>query len=247
MGFFDAFYFMSYTATTIGFGELPYAFTYGQRMWVVVSIYLTVVGWAYAIGSLLTLIQDRAFRQALALRRFTAQVARLREPFLLIAGYGRTGELLARSFDALGRQVVIEEPSDRIDALDLDTYHADIPGLAGDAAQPAPPRRRRPRPSALRGGAGADRRRRGQSRRHHGGGAAAARTAGHRPDGLDGDRRADAGLRHPHRGQPLRPLRRPSAARAARARLVPAARVARSRTRRAAAANAAARRGTVNG
>jgi voltage-gated potassium channel len=27
MGFFDAFYFMSYTASTIGFGELPYPFT----------------------------------------------------------------------------------------------------------------------------------------------------------------------------------------------------------------------------
>ena len=56
-----------------------------------ISIYLTVIGWAYAIGSLLTLLQDRAFRQALALQRFTRKVARLREPFLLIAGYGQTG------------------------------------------------------------------------------------------------------------------------------------------------------------
>ena len=66
MGFFDAFYVMSYTASTIGFGEIPYSFTYNQRMWVTISIYLTVVGWAYAIGSLLALLQDRAFRQALA-------------------------------------------------------------------------------------------------------------------------------------------------------------------------------------
>src|SRR3712207_8254272 len=51
MGFFDAIYVMSYTATTIGFGEIPYPFTYNQRMWVTISIYLTVVGWAYAIGS----------------------------------------------------------------------------------------------------------------------------------------------------------------------------------------------------
>ena len=60
MGFFDAFYFMSYTATTIGFGELPYPFTDAQRLWVTITIYLTVIGWAYAIGSLLTLLQDRA-------------------------------------------------------------------------------------------------------------------------------------------------------------------------------------------
>jgi Trk K+ transport system NAD-binding subunit len=137
MGFFDAFYFMSYTATTIGFGEIPHAFTYAQRMWAVVTIYLTVIGWAYALGSLLTLIQDKAFRQALRLQRFSRAVAHLGEPFLLIAGYGRTGELLARSFDGLGRQVVIVDASEtRIEALDMDTYQVDIPALAGDARNP---------------------------------------------------------------------------------------------------------------
>jgi Trk K+ transport system NAD-binding subunit len=134
---FESFYFMSYTATTIGFGELPYAFTAGQRLWVTFAIYLSVVGWAYAIGSMLTLLQDQSFRQALALRRFTAKVARLREPFLLLVGYGRAGELLARAFDGLGTQlVVIDESSDRVDALELGSYHADIPGLVADAANP---------------------------------------------------------------------------------------------------------------
>ena len=134
---FEAFYFMSYTATTIGFGELPWPFTPAQRLWVTFSIYLSVVGWAYAIGSLLTLVQDRSFRQALALRRFTRKVARLREPFLLMAGYGRAGELLAKAFDALGQKlVVIDESSDRVDALDLGSYHADIPGLVADASNP---------------------------------------------------------------------------------------------------------------
>jgi len=134
---FDAFYFMSYTATTIGFGELPWPFTAGQRLWVIFSIYLSVIGWAYAIGSLLTLVQDRSFRQALALQRFSRKVARLREPFLLVAGYGRAGELLAESFDALGQQlVVIDASSDRVDALDLGSYHVDIPGLVADATNP---------------------------------------------------------------------------------------------------------------
>ena len=137
MSFFDAFYFMSYTASTIGFGELPYPFTDNQRMWVTICIYLTVIGWAYAIGSLLTLIQGRAFRNALALQRFTRKVRRLREPFLLFAGYGQTGELLGRSFDALGQQfVVIDQAADRIDSLDMVGYHADIPGLAGDVRNP---------------------------------------------------------------------------------------------------------------
>lgn len=137
MTLFDAFYFMSYTATTIGFGEIPWPFTVAQRLWVTFSIYLSVIGWAYAIGSLLTLLQDRGFRHALALQRFTRKVARLRSPFLLVAGYGRAGELLVKAFDKLGQQVVvIDRSDDRVDALELESYHADIPGLAADAANP---------------------------------------------------------------------------------------------------------------
>jgi len=43
LSLFESFYFMSYTATTIGFGELPWPFTPGQRLWVTFSIYLSVV------------------------------------------------------------------------------------------------------------------------------------------------------------------------------------------------------------
>jgi Trk K+ transport system NAD-binding subunit len=137
MGFFDAFYVMSYTASTIGFGEIPYPFTYNQRMWVTISIYLTVIGWAYAIGSLLALLQERSFRNALALQHFSRKVRRMREPFLLIVGYGQTGELLARSLDALGRRfVVIDQDVGRIDDLYLDAYRADVPALVADARDP---------------------------------------------------------------------------------------------------------------
>ncbi|HYP44790.1 MAG TPA: NAD-binding protein [Propionibacteriaceae bacterium] len=137
LSIFESFYFWSYTATTIGFGELPYPFSPAQRLWVTFAIYLSVIGWAYAIGSLLTLVQDRSFRQALALGQFTRQVARRREPFLLLVGYGRAGELLAKDFDALGQQlVVVDESPERVEALDLGSYHADIPGLVADASNP---------------------------------------------------------------------------------------------------------------
>lgn len=137
MGFFDSFYVMSYTATTIGLGELPRPFTAAQRMWVTMSIFLSVIGWAYAIGALLGLLQDRGFRRAIALQRFRRTVRRLREPFLLMAGYGQTGERLGRSLDALGRRFVVLDPSEaRIDLLDLGAYRADVPGLVGDARNP---------------------------------------------------------------------------------------------------------------
>ena len=104
----------------------------------IVAVPLTVIGWAYAVGFMLALVQERGFRQALALRRFTRKVSRLREPFVLIVGYGRTGELLGRAFDAMGRRfVVVDVENGRIDALDLDPNHADVPGLVADARDPS--------------------------------------------------------------------------------------------------------------
>jgi voltage-gated potassium channel len=134
MGLFDSFYFMSYTATTIGFGELPHEFTAPQRMWVTVTIFLAVIGWAYAIGSLLSLIQDQGFRRALARRSFTRSVRRIREPFLLLIGYGNASKMLARSLDDMGRRfVVIDNEDARVSAVELDSYRADAPALLGDA------------------------------------------------------------------------------------------------------------------
>ena len=74
MSFFHAFYFITYTATTIGFGEIPYPLNEAQRMWALVSIYLSVVAWLYAIGKILTLVQDPAFRQATTEMRFVRDV-----------------------------------------------------------------------------------------------------------------------------------------------------------------------------
>jgi Trk K+ transport system NAD-binding subunit len=134
LSLFEAFYFMSYTASTIGFGEIPFEFTTEQRMWVTVSIFLAVFGWAYAIGSLLALMQDTAFRQALARRAFYKSVRRMGEPFLLLVGYGNAAKMLARSLDDMGRRfVVIDREERRVSAVDLDAYTADAPALLGDA------------------------------------------------------------------------------------------------------------------
>lgn len=137
MDFFHALYFISYTATTIGFGEIPYAFTDQQRLWVIFCIFLSVVGWAYAISKLFAVIQDRGFKQALTSQRFARSVRRLGEPFYVICGYGETGQLLAKSLDHLNiRFVVIDIDPERIDELDLQDYAFNAPGLVGDARLP---------------------------------------------------------------------------------------------------------------
>ena len=74
MTIFDAFYFISYTATTIGFGELPYPFTYTQRIWVTFTVYLSVIGWFYGIGSLISLLQDKLFLQEIEKAKFLKQI-----------------------------------------------------------------------------------------------------------------------------------------------------------------------------
>jgi len=43
MDFFHAFYFVSFMGSTIGFGEVPYAFTEPQRLWTTIGIYATVI------------------------------------------------------------------------------------------------------------------------------------------------------------------------------------------------------------
>ncbi|HET8594492.1 MAG TPA: NAD-binding protein [Intrasporangium sp.] len=136
MSLFDAFYVVSYTATTIGFGETPFEFSVAQRMWVTAVIYLSVVGWAYGIGSLLALTQDRSFRRALARRHVSRKVSHLPEPFHILVGYGTTTRRIARALDDLGRRfVVIDESESRTSSVDLDDYRADTPALYGDARE----------------------------------------------------------------------------------------------------------------
>lgn len=138
MGFFHAFYVVSYTATTIGFGELPYLFTNAQRMWLTFTIYASVITWIYSIGAVLTTVQDPAFRAVRIESAFARAVRRMREPFYLVCGYGDTGGLLVRALAESGIQsVVIDIDQERINALELEELPIVVPALRGDAAQPS--------------------------------------------------------------------------------------------------------------
>lgn len=135
MTFFDAIYFVSYMATTIGFGELPQPFSVAQRMWTTVSIYLSVIGWVYAIGAILSLVQNNLLKRALKRRRFIRNVKRLNEGFYIICGYGETARLLVHALNSRGfRTVVIEKDSDRLDELSMSDIPNTVPSLAADAS-----------------------------------------------------------------------------------------------------------------
>lgn len=134
MDFFHAFYFVSYMGSTIGFGEIPYPFTGAQRLWATLTIYITVVTWLYAIGSILTIVNDQALRRVLAFSAFARQVRKIREPFYLICGYGDTGALLVNELS--NRDIfctVVDIAEARIQALEIAGLPMQIPGLCADA------------------------------------------------------------------------------------------------------------------
>jgi len=138
MSLSQAFYVISYTATTIGFGEIPYPFSTPQRLWMLVSIYLTVIAWIYAIGKIITLIQEPTLKRAITEQRFSRQVKHLKEPFFMICGYGETGRNLLEALDRMDlRAVVIDIDEARLNDLLISNFHYDIPTLCGDAGLPA--------------------------------------------------------------------------------------------------------------
>lgn len=137
LSFFHAFYFISYTASTIGFGEIPTAFSDAQRMWVTLCIFLTVIGWSYSIFTLLALLQDAALQQTLVATRFARRVAHLGEPFYIVCGCGETGTRVVRNLDHHGfRVVAIDQDENRIQELELDEFHSDVLTLCADANLP---------------------------------------------------------------------------------------------------------------
>ena len=138
MDFFHAFYFVSFMGTTIGFGEIPYAFTDAQRMWVLLFIYITVATWIYTIGALLRLLQNETLKHALTQSRFRRQVRQIREPFFVVCRYGDTGSQLVKSLrKRLVSATVLDTRPTAIDQLMLAEHPLFIPGMCADASNPA--------------------------------------------------------------------------------------------------------------
>ncbi len=137
MSLFDAFYVVSYTGSTIGFGEVPHEFSKAQRLWAMVSIYLTVIAWLFSIGSILSLMQDPAFAQAMRGARFRRAVRKYDQPFYLLCGFGDTGRLLTRTMTWLRHpMIVVDQDAKKIDSLSVETYTAPVNGFCMDARLP---------------------------------------------------------------------------------------------------------------
>ncbi len=137
MSIFHAFYFLTYTATTTGFGEIPIEFSNAQRVWAMGCLYISVITWLYAIGSIIHLLQNPFFVRAVAEWRFSRGVQRIPVPFVILCGFGDTGSVLTRGLSDYGLPaVIIDKDEERIKALQLRDYRVAMPGLCADASVP---------------------------------------------------------------------------------------------------------------
>jgi len=137
MSVFHAFYFMTYTATTTGFGEIPIKFSDAQRFWAIICLYVSVVTWLYAIGSIIRLFQNNFLLRAISEWQFSRGVRRIQTPFVIVCGFGDTGSVLLRGLSDYGMPaVVIDNSEERIKALQLRNYKVATPGFCGDASIP---------------------------------------------------------------------------------------------------------------
>ncbi len=137
MSIFHAFYFVSYTATTIGFGEIPYPLSDAQRLWALVIVYTSVISWFYALGKIITLVQDKTFQQVVAIARFKRNVKSISHPFYLICGLGETGRAVVNSLtEEHYRTVAVDQDPENINSLEIDELLEYVPSIVGDASDP---------------------------------------------------------------------------------------------------------------
>ena len=98
VGFLDAAYFVAIMATTVGFGEMPIAFTEAQRLYVFIILFPNVVAWLYSIGTILSLFLDPQFRDVLKRAQFKRQVRWLGGSYYIVCGFGNTGSMIVKGY-----------------------------------------------------------------------------------------------------------------------------------------------------
>ena len=133
VSFLDATYFIASMATTIGFGELPIAFTDAQRLYVFIILFPNVVAWLYSIGTILSLFLDPQFKDVQHRSRFARRIRWLGDPFYIVCGFGNTGSMIVKGLLKRGiSAVILERKQEIIHAMALDDDFSNLPALAGD-------------------------------------------------------------------------------------------------------------------
>lgn len=132
-GIFHSLYVVVYTSTTIGFGELPYVWTDNQRLWVLISAIVGVVLWVYSMGRIISLSQNKVFKERIEQYRFETKVQDIKRPFYILVGYGVTGKIVLQHFNKHDLDVVVLDKNDNVfDEFDNIDHKKQIPYIAAN-------------------------------------------------------------------------------------------------------------------
>lgn len=136
MSIFHAFYFVSFTATTIGFGEIPYPLSNAQRLWSILIVYMTVISWFYVLGTAIALYQDKTFQSERAKLKFKHEVLTITQPYYIVCGYGETGEAVVNALLDEHFAAVVIEKEDGLSDRNIHDQLEYVPCLTADASEP---------------------------------------------------------------------------------------------------------------
>ncbi|MDD2705296.1 MAG: potassium channel family protein [Acidocella sp.] len=102
----DAFYFVTFTVFTVGYGELHPILTPELRAITIATIVLGCTGVIFLTGVLVQFITYSQLQQLLGTRRMKTQIEKM-SGHVVVCGYGRIGEALAEELKAGGIKFVI--------------------------------------------------------------------------------------------------------------------------------------------
>ena len=110
----DAIYMVVITIFGVGYGEVQPLESPAIRVFTILVIIAGVLSAAYIVSGFVQLITEGEIRRALNLKRMTREIEHL-ENHVIICGYGRIGQMVARQLKQMHQLfVVIDASSDRI-------------------------------------------------------------------------------------------------------------------------------------
>jgi voltage-gated potassium channel Kch len=110
----DSFFMVVTTVFTVGYGEIRPVDTALLRAITVILIFAGCTGMIFVTGALVQLITASQFQQILGIRRMQKDISALRG-HVIICGYGRIGQMLARELRDGGVDcVILERNPDRV-------------------------------------------------------------------------------------------------------------------------------------
>jgi len=117
LSFFESFYFTLITATTIGFGELPYDFTIAQRWWTIHVIIFTVMSWFFVLTRIVSIFRDEIIIKSLERQKLLRKITKNKKEIIIIHGINSLTKMILSKINSNSLILIIEIDKNKINEL----------------------------------------------------------------------------------------------------------------------------------